>query len=201
MPPRAARSGFEELARHLGGLGAVRRELVRGLPADCPPGAAAVLTLLHKHGEMRMGRLAELMAVDMSVTSRHVAHNVERGWVERQPDPQDGRSRLLRLSERGGRQLDTLSEATTRTLEGFLHDWTEEDIARLNGMLKRLRDDFGDGGSAPLGGGAGTGGTSTGSTAPDAQAPAARAHAPAPTATTATPGQKQRRTSGNTARH
>jgi DNA-binding MarR family transcriptional regulator len=148
MPPRAARSGFEELARHLGGLGAVRRGLVRGLPADCPPGAAAVLTLLHKHGEMRMGRLAELMAVDMSVTSRHVAHNVERGWVERQPDPLDGRSRLLRLTERGGRQLDTLSEATTRTLEGFLHDWTEEDIARLNGMLERLRDDFGDGATA-----------------------------------------------------
>jgi hypothetical protein len=95
-----------------------------------------------------MGRLAELMAVDMSVTSRHVAHNVERGWVERQPDPLDGRSRLLRLTERGGRQLDTLSEATTRTLEGFLHDWTEEDIARLNGMLERLRDDFGDGATA-----------------------------------------------------
>ncbi|WP_346777408.1 MarR family transcriptional regulator [Streptomyces sp. HNM0575] len=91
-----------------------------------------------------MGRLAELMAVDMSVTSRHVAHNVERGWVERQPDPQDGRSRLLRLTERGGRQLDTLSEATTRALESFLHDWTEEDVARLNGMLERLRGSFGD---------------------------------------------------------
>jgi DNA-binding MarR family transcriptional regulator len=141
---RASRSGYEELARHLGGLGAVRRELVRGLPADCPPASAAVLTLLHRYGEMRMGRLAELMAVDMSVTSRHVTHNVERGWVERQPDPEDGRSRLLRLTERGNRQLDTLSEATTETLEGILHDWTEEDVARLNVMLERLRESFGD---------------------------------------------------------
>lgn len=144
MRARAARSGYEELARHLSALGAVRRELGRGLPADCPPASAAVLTLLHKYGEMRMGRLAELMAVDMSVTSRHVTHNVGRGWVERQPDPDDGRSRLLRLTERGNRQLDTLSEATSDFLEGMLHDWTEEDIARLNGMLERLRESFGD---------------------------------------------------------
>ncbi|OEV30972.1 MarR family transcriptional regulator [Streptomyces nanshensis] len=144
MPARAARSGYEELARHLSGLGAVRRELMRGLPADCPAASAGVLTLLHRYGEMRMGRLAELMAVDMSVTSRHVTHTVERGWVEREPDPEDGRSRLLRLTERGGRQLDTLSKATTRTLESILHEWTEEDIARLNGMLERLRASFGD---------------------------------------------------------
>jgi DNA-binding MarR family transcriptional regulator len=144
LPAQAARSTYEELARHLSGLGAVRRELVRGLPADCPPGSAAVLTVLHKYGEMRMGRLAELMAVDMSVTSRHVTHNVERGWVERQPDPEDARSRLLRLTERGKGQLDTLSEATIETLEGILHDWTEEDIARLNRMLERLRASFGD---------------------------------------------------------
>jgi DNA-binding MarR family transcriptional regulator len=61
----------------------------------------------------------------------------------RQPDPADRRSRLLRLTERGVRQLDTLSEATTEVLEGVLHDWSEEDIARLNGMLERLRASFG----------------------------------------------------------
>lgn len=143
MAAPAARSGYEELSRHLSGLGAVRRELMRGLPGDCPAGSAAVLVLLHKYGEMRMGRLAELMAVDMSVTSRHVAHSVERGWVGRQPDPADRRSRLLRLTEGGVRQLDTLSEATTKVLEGVLHDWSEEEIARLNGMLERLRASFG----------------------------------------------------------
>ncbi|MGH3314004.1 MAG: MarR family winged helix-turn-helix transcriptional regulator [Streptomyces sp.] len=140
----AARGSYEELARHLSGIGAVRREMSRGFPADCPPASAAVLALLHKYGEMRMSRLAELMVIDMSVTSRHVAHTAERGWVERLPDPRDGRSRLLCLTERGRRQLDTLSEATTEALESFLHDWTDDDIARLNGMLARLRESFGD---------------------------------------------------------
>lgn len=144
MSARAARSSYEELARHLSGIGAVKREMSRGLPPDCPAASAAVLALLHKHGEMRMSRLAELMAIDMSVTSRHVAHTAERGWVERHPDPQDGRSRLLRLTAPGRRQLDALSEVTTVTLESFLHDWTDEDIARLNEMLGRLRESFGD---------------------------------------------------------
>ena len=144
MAARASRSSYEELARHLSGIGAVKREMARGLPHDCPPASAAVLALLHKYGEMRMGRLSELMAIDMSVTSRHVAHIAERGWVERHPDPQDGRSRLLRLTEQGHRQLDTLSEATTEALQSHLHDWSDEDIARLNAMLERLRASFGD---------------------------------------------------------
>lgn len=149
MAARAARGSYEELARHLSGIGAVRREMARGLPQDCPPASAGVLTLLHKYGEMRMGRLSQLMATDMSVTSRHVSHTEERGWVERHPDPQDGRSRLLRLTEAGHRQLKTLSEATTEALENVLHDWTDEDIARLNEMLERLRESFGDSRARP----------------------------------------------------
>lgn len=144
MAARAARESYEELARHLSAIGAVRREMARGLPQDCPPASAAVLTLLHKYGEMRLSRLSELLAIDMSVTSRHVSHIEGRGWVERYPDPDDGRSRLLRLTEGGIRQIDTLAKATTETLETFLHDWTDEDVALLNDMLERLRTSFGD---------------------------------------------------------
>lgn len=91
-------SHFEELARRLGGVEAVRRGLSRALPPDCQPASATVLALLHHHGEMRMSRLAELLDIDMSVTSRHVAHAVGRGWIDRAPDPLDKRSRLLSLS-------------------------------------------------------------------------------------------------------
>lgn len=98
--PVAARSQYEELARQLSAVGAVKRGLARTLPAECPGGSAAVLALLDQHGEMRISRLAELLAVDMSVTSRHVAHVAERGWIERSPDPADKRSRILRLTPR-----------------------------------------------------------------------------------------------------
>jgi DNA-binding MarR family transcriptional regulator len=94
----ARQAQFEELLRQLSAVGAVKRELGRQLPPECPPGSAAVLTLLGRHGDMRLSRLAELAAVDISVCSRHVSHVADRGWVERLPDPDDKRSRLLHLT-------------------------------------------------------------------------------------------------------
>ncbi|MGW8378486.1 MarR family winged helix-turn-helix transcriptional regulator [Streptomyces sp. ODS28] len=138
----ASRSQYEELGRHLSAIGSVKRELARGLPVDCPPASAGVLALLEKYGEMRTSQLAELLAIDMSVTSRHVAHVAERGWIEKHPDPLDGRSRLLRISEQGQRQLNLLSERTTEALERHLGDWSDEDVERLTSLLERLRSSF-----------------------------------------------------------
>lgn len=138
----ATRSSYEELARHLTAVAAVRRELARRMPPDCPPASAAVLMLLKLHGEVRASQLSELLAIDMSVTSRHVAHSAGRGWVERRPDPNDGRSRLLRLTEAGRAQLATLSAVHTETLQSYLHDWSDTEVAQLNTMLERLRRSF-----------------------------------------------------------
>ncbi|NUK24181.1 MarR family winged helix-turn-helix transcriptional regulator [Streptomyces lunaelactis] len=140
----AAQSQYAELARRLSAIGAVKRGLARMLPAECPSGTAAVLTLLDRHGEMRMSRLAELLAVDMSVTSRHVAHAAERGWIERLPDPGDKRSRILRLTPTGLDMIDDLARRTTDMFAQNLKDWSDEDVGQLIVMLPRLRDSFGD---------------------------------------------------------
>lgn len=140
----AARELYEELARQLSAVGAVKREMARELPGDCPPASAGALMLLSQHGEVRTSRLAELMAIDMSVTSRHVAHLAERGLLERRTDPQDGRSRLLRISGGGERLLEELFEHTTDALERHLHTWSEEDIRRLTTLLRELRGSFGE---------------------------------------------------------
>ncbi|WP_409239706.1 MarR family winged helix-turn-helix transcriptional regulator [Streptomyces sp. PA5.6] len=140
----AAQRQYEELARQLSAIGAVKRGLGRGLPHDCPAGSAAVLILLDRHGAMRMSRLAELLAVDTSVTSRHVAHVAEREWIVRDPDPADKRSRILRLTPEGKAKVDELSELSIRTLTHYLHDWTDDEVVQLSTLLARLRDSFGD---------------------------------------------------------
>ena len=141
---------FEELARQLSAVGAVKRDLGRILPPDCPTGSAAVLTLVGRHGDMRMSKLAELLAVDMSVTSRHVAHVAARGWIERHPDPADKRSRILHLTPEGQEQLDDLSRRTTQLLAERLADWTDDEVVQLIRLMTRLRASFGDCRSAPL---------------------------------------------------
>ncbi|MXM65749.1 MarR family transcriptional regulator [Streptomyces sp. HUCO-GS316] len=140
---------YEELIRQFSAFGAVRREMGRMLPGDCPAGSAAVLTLLARHDGMRMSKLAELLAVDMSVTSRHVAHVAERGWVERSPDPADKRSRILHLTPEGRAQVDEMSLRTTRILAERLSDWSDDDVDRLTRLMARLRASFDDCRSAP----------------------------------------------------
>ncbi|MFE7209997.1 MULTISPECIES: MarR family winged helix-turn-helix transcriptional regulator [unclassified Streptomyces] len=145
----AEQAQYEELARQLSAVGAVKRDMGRILPPDCPGGSAAVLTLLGRHGDMRMSKLAELLSVDMSVTSRHVAHVAARGWIERIQDPADKRSRILRLTPAGLDQLDELTRRSTRLLSERLSDWTDDEVGQLIRLMTRLRASFGDCRSAP----------------------------------------------------
>ncbi|MFF8320609.1 MarR family winged helix-turn-helix transcriptional regulator [Streptomyces bobili] len=140
----AGQAQFEELARQLSAVGAVKRDLGRILPADCSPGSAGVLTLLDRHGELRMSALSELLAVDMSVTSRHAAHLAERGWIERSPDPADKRSRILRITPEGHAMLAELTRRSTDLLAERLSDWTDDEVGQLIGLMTRLRASFGD---------------------------------------------------------
>lgn len=133
---------FAELLRQLSAVGSVRRELGRALPSGCPEGCATVLALLGHHGAMRLGRLAELQNVDVSVTSRHVAQLAMQGWIERKPDPADRRSRILRLTSEGRARLAEISEARSRELAARLTDWSNEDVLGLARLLARLRADF-----------------------------------------------------------
>jgi hypothetical protein len=88
---------------------------------------------------MRIGRLAELLAVDMSVTSRHVAHVAARGWIDRCPDPADRRSRILRLTPEGRAMLAELSERTAQLLGRRLSGWSDEEVRQLTSLMARLR--------------------------------------------------------------
>ncbi|MFJ3306165.1 MarR family winged helix-turn-helix transcriptional regulator [Streptomyces sp. NPDC086549] len=140
----AEQTQFEELARQLSAFGAVKRDLGRILPHDCPAGSTAVLTLLGRYGDMRMSKLAELLSVDMSVTSRHVAHVAERGWIERSPDPADKRSRILRLTPAGQAMLGELSRRSTELLAERMSDWADDEVDQLIRLMARLRESFGD---------------------------------------------------------
>ncbi|MFJ6085429.1 MarR family winged helix-turn-helix transcriptional regulator [Streptomyces sp. NPDC092369] len=140
----AERAQYEELLQQFSAFGAVKRELGRVLPAECPGGSVAVLTLLGRYGDMRMSKLSELLAVDMSVTSRHAAHLAEQGWIDRSPDPADKRSRILRLTAPGRAQLEALFERTTELLADRLSDWSDEEVAQLTRLMARLRTSFDD---------------------------------------------------------
>ncbi|MEU6341168.1 MarR family transcriptional regulator [Streptomyces sp. NPDC046977] len=138
----ASQELYGELAHQLRAIPAVARELSRSCPQDCPPASLGVLAAVGRHDELRMSRLAELLDIDMSVTSRHVAHLAERGWIDRLPDPHDRRSRLLRLTPGGKDVLHAALDGVAASLAHHLRDWPDEDVMVLCGLLERLRTAF-----------------------------------------------------------
>ncbi|MQY10041.1 hypothetical protein SRB5_01450 [Streptomyces sp. RB5] len=133
---------YEELLDQLGTIGPVRRELGRIVPAGCSAGCATVLSLLGRHGTVSIGRLTELLGINVSVTSRYVAQLATLGWVDRSLDPADRRSRIVRLTPKGRTRYAEMSDRRSRELAARLSDWSEADVRRLAGLLSRLRADF-----------------------------------------------------------
>jgi DNA-binding MarR family transcriptional regulator len=111
------------------------------LYGDLPSYGWALLLPLEQE-EQRCSALASAVGIDVSVASRQVAALERAGYVERRPDPRDGRASLLRLTEVGAAAL-----ATTRALRGTwaassLADWDEDDAVRLSELVERLLGDL-----------------------------------------------------------
>lgn len=132
----------EELVHQLTAIAAVSRELGRIAPPGCSAGCIAAFAVLHRHGAVNIGKLTELLGIDMSVTSRYVAQLTMLGWVDRRPDPADRRSRILRLTPEGRARFAELSGRRTAELATRLGDWSHEDVRDLVTLLSRLRADF-----------------------------------------------------------
>ena len=112
------------------------------LYGELPSYGWAMLVPLERDGDQRCSALAVQVGVDVSVASRQLAVLARLGYVERRPDPQDGRASLLRLTTAGVQAL-----AATRTLRaewalGALADWDEAEARVLSDLLDRLVTDL-----------------------------------------------------------
>ncbi|AXI76904.1 MarR family winged helix-turn-helix transcriptional regulator [Peterkaempfera bronchialis] len=137
-----SRDSCGELLLQLSSTDAMIRTLKRELRPGGPRGGFAVLAALHRCGELRVGELAELFEIDVSVASRHLADLEERGWAERTPNPHDRRSWYARLTPEGEHAaLERFARARDLLAE-LLADWPDEDAAELARLLSRLRTSF-----------------------------------------------------------
>jgi DNA-binding MarR family transcriptional regulator len=117
------------------------------LYGELPSFGWALLVPLERDGDQRCSALALQVGVDVSVASRQLAALERLGYVERRPDPQDGRASLLRLTADGAHALDA-----TRTLRAewaltALAGWDESEARLLSGLLDRLVTDLETAGS------------------------------------------------------
>ena len=86
----------------------------------------------------RITQLAEQAQITKQSTGSLVDHMMACGYVERLPDPNDGRAKIVRLTERGWE----LDNAAREILSQIEQDWAEqvgdERMAQLKQTLKDL---------------------------------------------------------------
>ena len=111
-------------------------------PEEMPGWKFAVLNLLAREGEQRLGQVAAHLEVDPSVASRQVAMLEQLGHVTRRPDPADRRAQLLAISPAGLAARDGYLAMRAQWVDEALRGWDDAEVAHLVTRLKQLVGDL-----------------------------------------------------------
>jgi DNA-binding MarR family transcriptional regulator len=98
-----------------------------------------ILWLLEHHGDLTMGRLAELVDVSLSNASGLIDRMEERGLVERIRVPDDRRVVLVRVSPEGERMRDEIEAIKQDQMRSILAKLDAAQLTRLLGAVGDLR--------------------------------------------------------------
>jgi DNA-binding MarR family transcriptional regulator len=142
LDPALATALTQELTRHARLLHAMKASMASLVPEGLDPAAFPLLLTLTRCGPRRQGELAEMSMLDPSTVSRYVGQLARAGYVERRPDPQDGRAVQIAASDAGTRVARELGTRRQETIVSALASWDPADIATLVTLLARLNDDL-----------------------------------------------------------
>lgn len=140
--PRLAAELTHELGRHARLLHAMKAHLAAYLPEGLDVAAFPLLLTLVREGPRRQGELAELSFLDPSTVSRHIAQLVRSGYVQRRPDPQDGRAVQIVATGEGERVTHEIWDRRRQVIGTALRSWEPDDMRTLVHLLSRLNDDL-----------------------------------------------------------
>lgn len=139
--PKPGPDDTRAMSRHLIGLvTAMRLRMRAGLVErghDLRPSTAQVVPNLPADG-LRMSDLAARLRLTLQRAGQLVGELEEVGYLERIPDPDDGRARRVVFTRRGRRLLRDIDDITSETLALFAGKLGHERLGRLCGLLAEL---------------------------------------------------------------
>ena len=96
------------------------------------------LRTLHRLGPVPTHTLADALHLDASTITRQVTALVTGGFVERRPNPEDGRSSDLAVTDLGLQVMAEVGHERQRVLRDLFDGWTESDRRNLGRSLTHL---------------------------------------------------------------
>ena len=107
-------------------------------PLGFSAGQVPVLYLLRDGGALPQKELARLTGVEQPSMAQMLARMERDALVRRTPDPHDRRSSLMSLTEAALAKLPALREALQQGRDALLQGFSDDEVATLCGLLRRL---------------------------------------------------------------
>ncbi len=102
-----------------------------------------LLSMLSEHpgGRMRMSALAELIVQSRSRVTHTANRLADRGWVCREPAPEDGRGVVLLLTDQGWAQIEAMAQVHVESVRRHLLDvLSTEQFRCLGDAMQHVRE-------------------------------------------------------------
>ncbi|TXH64095.1 MAG: MarR family transcriptional regulator [Burkholderiaceae bacterium] len=96
------------------------------------------ILLFLRNGPARAGSIAAMTFVKKPTTSLQLAALRERGWIDEQEDPDDGRARRLVLTTAGRVAMDRFEDTLAAALHGLLGDAGLATVPSLSAVYRVL---------------------------------------------------------------
>lgn len=105
---------------------------------DLSPTSYSLLLTLVDFGPRRASDLADMFSLDKGAVSRVVRQLLDLGYLDRTPDPHDGRASILAASATAVRRFEEVAAERRRVFGQRLADWDPDDIRGLADGLARF---------------------------------------------------------------
>ena len=96
-----------------------------------------ILRLLFSEGPLGVKKIAEQLNLDISTISRQAAALVDKQYVHKIPNPDDGRAFFYEITNAGEQILEENKQQRLEGLELVLEDWTAEECDTFARLLKK----------------------------------------------------------------
>lgn len=138
-PDRVARVGlaWRELRRGAA-MQALRERIYEGDAGVIDLGLADALEVIDLQGPCRMRDLAQALRIEPSTATRTVDRLVERGLVDRMPDPADARAVVVSATPAGQALRQRVSDQARAALDEVLAEFSPEEQELLADLMTRL---------------------------------------------------------------
>lgn len=115
----------------------------RGLHTLTPSQANALIVLFNARRPINARELARELGVSEVTVSRFLRKMEDVGWVERTPDPADGRSMLLRTTRYARERFLDLAEVSNAVLDATFGGVSREELDTLASAFGRVQSNLG----------------------------------------------------------